>query len=69
MDWAKTAKTINDFRVIPRLIMIGYAVLVWHVVDWALLQTAISNQHATVIASVVGIASFLVPAYFNSGNK
>lgn len=69
MDWSKTAKIVNEFRVVPRLIMLGYAYIVWHVTDWALLQTTITNQHAAVIASIVGIASFLVPAYFNSGNK
>ena len=69
MDWEKISKNINSLRVVPRLIMLGYAFLVYHVVDWALLQTTITNQHATVIASVIGIASFLVPAYFNSGNK
>jgi len=69
MDWDKISKTINDLRVVPRLIMLSYGFLVWHVVEWSLLQTSISTQHASIIASVIGIASFLVPAYYNSGNK
>jgi len=69
MDWSKIAKTLNELRVIPRLIMLGYAFLVFYVVDWSLLQAKITTQHASIIASVIGIASFLVPAYFNSGNS
>lgn len=69
MDWTKTAKIINDFRIVPRTIMLSYGFLVWHVVEWSLLQTTITTQHASIIASVIGIASFLVPAYYNSGNK
>jgi len=69
MDMDKIAATLNKLRVIPRLIMLGYSILVWQVVDWALLQTTITTQHAAVIASIVGIASFLIPAYFNSGNS
>jgi len=69
MDWIKIAKIANDLRIVPRLIMLGYAFLVWHVVDWSLIQAKITTQHAGIIASVIGIASFLVPAYFNSGNS
>lgn len=69
IDWDKIADTFNKLRVIPRLIMLGYGVLVYHVVDWALLQAEISTQHATVISAVIGIAAILVPAYFNSGNR
>ena len=69
MDWTKLADTLDELRVIPRIIMAGYGVLVWHVVSWSLAETTITTQHASIIASIIGIASFLVPAYFNSGRK
>lgn len=68
-DWKKIAEITNDLRIIPRLIMLGYSLLVFYVVEWSLLQEKITTQHASIIASVIGIASFLVPAYFNSGNS
>ena len=66
---SKLSDSLNELRIVPRIIMLGYALLVWFVVDWSLLQTSITTQHASIIASVVGIASFLVPAYFNSGKS
>lgn len=63
------AELFDAFRVVPRLILVGYAVLVWIVVGWYMDLPEPTSQHASLVVSVVGIIAPVAAVYQKSGRK
>ncbi len=61
------AELVDAFRMVPRLILIGYAILVWTVVQWYMGLPDPSTQHAALVTIVVGIIAPIVGLYQSSG--
>ncbi len=55
------ARLIDETRVVPRLCLIGYSVLVYRVTTWAMGLPDISIGQTAFISTVVGI----IPLIFN----
>lgn len=63
------AEVIDSFRVVPRVILALYGVLVWQIVDWYMLLPEPSTQHAALVTIVVGVIAPVVGLYQNSGRS
>ncbi len=63
------AELIDAFRLVPRLVLVGYALLVWSVVSWYMGLPDPSTQHAALVTIVVGIIAPIVGLYQSSGRK
>jgi len=62
-------KAMNRWRVIPRLMILGYGYLFYEVVQWFMLLVAPTNQHVTFVSVFVGAAAAFFGLYVNSGDK
>lgn len=63
------AELIDAFRVVPRLILIGYSILVWVVVEWYMGIEVPTSQHSALVIAVVGIIAPVAAFYQGSGRK
>lgn len=63
------SEIIDSFRVVPRIILIAYGWLVYHVVEWFMVLKVASTQQATLVSTVVGMAAVVIGLYNNSGRK
>lgn len=68
-DALKYAEIIDAYRVIPRLLLIGFGYLVWHVVEWFTGLEVPTTQQAAFVSAVVGIAAPISAFYFQTGRK
>ena len=66
--WMSAAEIIDAFRGVPRAMVLGYAYLVWHVVDWFMSLSAPSTEHTFLVSTVVGGAAAVFGLYVNSGS-
>jgi hypothetical protein len=59
---------INNFRIIPRLILLGYWHLIWHLVSWyeALGATA-TTQQTSFVSVILGTFPLVLNFYLTSG--
>lgn len=69
MDLDKLAKAMNDLRVVPRILVIGYGVLFYQVSFWFMTLVAPTNTQAAFISTMVGISAAVFGLYTNSGGK
>jgi len=67
MSWIEP-ETLNRWRIIPRILVGWYAVLVWQVTDWFMLLDNPSTQHTAFVSTVVGLSAAIFGLYVNSGN-
>lgn len=61
------AEVVDAFRMIPRVMVAGYAWLVWVVVDWFMHLPNPTSQHAFLVSTIVGGAAAVFGLYVNSG--
>jgi hypothetical protein len=66
---AVIAETLDYFRVVPRLIIVGYGYLVWSAFVWFREVDKLSMEHTIVISSLLGISGLVVGMYVNSGKN
>lgn len=66
--WMSAAEIIDAFRGIPRVLVAGYALLVWHVVDWFMNLPDPTTEHTFLVSTVVGGAAAVFGLYVNSGS-
>ena len=62
-----TAEVIDAYRTMPRVLVAGYAYLVWDTVQWFQQLADPSSQHAFLVSTVVGGAAAVFGLYVNSG--
>lgn len=60
-------KTIDSWRVVPRLILVLYGYAFWQVLDWFMGLSDPSNAQAMFVSTVVGAAPAFFGLYVNSG--
>ena len=59
----KYAQLLHDFRVFPRLVVTGYSVLVWDVVQWFEKLNDPSTQQTVLLTTVVGFSAAIFGFY------
>ena len=62
-----TAECLNRLRVIPRILVAGYGVLVWQVVDWFMNLPTPDTQQAALVTTVVGASGIVFGFYMQGG--
>lgn len=63
------SEVFDALRVVPRLILIGYAVMMWIVIDWYMALEAPTTQHAALVTAVVGVCAPIAGFYQSTGRK
>lgn len=63
------AEIIDAYRVVPRSILVAYAILVWIVVTWFMELPTPTTQQAALVTTVTGLIAAVVGLYQNSGRK
>lgn len=66
---ALAAETIDYFRLIPRIMLAGYAYLLWKVVHWYMAIPEPTTQHAALVTTVVGASAAIIGLYQKSGHE
>ena len=52
------SKTLVEYKVIPRLMMLVFTVMAWNVRDWFMgLGTAATTQQTAFVSTIVGAAT------------
>lgn len=69
MDIDRLAKALNDLRVVPRILVLGYGYLFYQVSYWFMTLIAPTNTQAAFISTMVGISAAVFGLYTNSGRK
>ena len=62
-----TAKQLNDYRVVPRLLVLLYGVYAFQVGNWFMELTDPNTQQATFVSVIWGAAAVWFNFYVNSG--
>ena len=63
------AKIIDTYRVVPRIIIIGYSVLLYQTTNWFMMLPDPSSPQSMFISTVVGAGAGVFGLYANSGTK
>lgn len=63
-----TAKMLNDYRVVPRLLVFGYGLFAFQVGSWFMGLADPSTQQATFVSVIWGAAAVWFNFYVNSGD-
>jgi hypothetical protein len=62
----KYALAMHHFRLVPRLLTVGYAWMVWDTVQWFQGITDPSTQQAALLSVVVGMSGAIFGLYTSS---
>lgn len=69
-EWALSGAEITDaYRVVPRILMGGYAYLVYDLTVWYQMLPAPSTSQQWVVSTVWGAAALITKFYLESGRK
>lgn len=60
-------EALNRWRIIPRLLVAGYAVLVWVVSDWFMALAEPTGAQSAFASAVIGAGSVVFGFYANTG--
>jgi hypothetical protein len=61
--YGKTAEVIDNFRVVPRLIMVAYIYAFYQSTNWFMTLTDPSNAQAAFISTIVGAGAAFFGLY------
>ena len=64
---ARIAGAIDDFRVVPRLMVAGYGWMMWSVAQWFMALPDPSGPQAAFVSTMVGASAAVFGLYTNSG--
>lgn len=64
-----TPEFVNEWRIIPRLILALYGYVFWDVINWFMTLPEPGNAQAMFVSTVVGAAPAFFGLYVNSGGK
>lgn len=62
-------ETLNAWRIVPRLLVSLYGVMLYQVAAWYMGLPSPSTQQAAFVSTVVGAAPAFFGLYVNSGNN
>lgn len=62
-------KKLDEWRIVPRLMVILYGCLLWAVTYWFMGLVTPTNSQAAFVSTIVGAAGMIFGFYVNSGNK
>jgi len=68
-DWREVAKTLNAFRIFPRIFISVYTYLVYAVTTWYMALETPSPSQAALVTVVVGGSVGFFTAYAATGNS
>lgn len=63
------ARSVDVYRLVPRSMLGFYVWQMWHVADWAMQQSDISNAQSIFVSTVYGAFPFLLNFYMQQGNN
>ena len=66
LQWAEI---IDAYRIVPRLLMIGYACLLWWSSGWYMGLPDPTTQQTSFISILWGACGLITGWYFNTGRK
>jgi len=66
--WKLWAKRVNEWRIIPRLLIGGYGFLVWEVSFWAMGLPEMSGPQSAFVGTIYGSAAGFFAFYCNTGS-
>lgn len=69
MNALKYAEIIDAYRVVPRVILIGFGYLLWFVVQWYTELSDPTTQQTAFVSAVIGITAPITAFYFQTGRK
>lgn len=70
MDKAlRLAETVDAWRLVPRLLVAGYAWLVWDVTQWAMGLPDLSPAQSAFVSVVWGAATGVFGLYVGTGRR
>jgi hypothetical protein len=61
------AKMLNHWRIFPRVFLTVYIILLYDVVQWAMMLETMSTQQSGLVSVVVGVGAAWFMSYVNSG--
>jgi hypothetical protein len=61
------AECLNRLRIIPRLLVTGYGILIWQVVSWFMGLPSPDTQQAALVTTVVGASGMVFGFYMQGG--
>jgi len=64
-----TAEKFDSWRVVPRILLILYGIMIYQVSEWFMALPDPTTQQAAFVSTVVGAASAWFGLYVNSGKK
>jgi len=63
------ARLINHFRLVPRLLMVGYGWLLWQVSLWFMALPEPTAAQAAFVSTVAGVSTGFFGFYVNTGGR
>lgn len=63
------AEMIDAWRIIPRVLIIGYVYLMYHIVMWYMTLPEPSTQHTAFVSAVIGVGTAIFGLYTGTGKK
>lgn len=65
--WLKYAEIVDAYRVVPRILLVGYGVMLYHTTMWFMALDAPSAPQSTFIGVVWGAAAAITAFYNKTG--
>ena len=63
------AELLDAYRIVPRILMFGYAALLWESSRWYMALTDPTSQQTTFIGLLWGACGLITKWYFDTGRK
>lgn len=63
------AELLDAYRIVPRILMFGYAVLLWQSSWWYMGLTDPTTQQTSFIGLLWGACGLITKWYFDTGRK
>lgn len=67
--WLAVAEIVDAFRVVPRLVLIGFSVLCYKAFVWATGLDELSTAQLGLATAIWGAATAWLTFYLNTGRK
>jgi len=64
-----TPATFDRWRVVPRLMLLGYATLIWVASSWFMSLAEPLGTQAAFVSTLVGASAAVFGLYVNSGGR
>jgi len=62
-------KTLNNYRIVPRILVAGYSYLMYEVSNWFMLLVDPTGTQATFVSVLVGASAAVFGLYTMSGTN